>query len=84
MSPTAHQHHEGDGGGGGGDVEQHRGEPVGKDLGSAAGLLGLGHETLDSGQGGVGTDRVDLHPDGGVRGDRAGDHPVTDHAGDRS
>ena len=69
--------------GGCGDVEQPRREAVREHLGPATGLLGLGDEALDAGQGGVVADRLDPDPDRRVSGDSAGHHPVADRVGNR-
>ena len=47
----------------GGEVEQEGGRPVGEGLGPRGGGLGLGHEPLDPGEGGVLAGAVDLDPE---------------------
>ena len=59
--------HERDEPGPGGHVEQQRGEAVGQCLRPAPARLGVGHEPLDAGQGGVVTDGQHPHSDRRVR-----------------
>ena len=66
----------------GGEVEQEGGGAVGEGLGPRGGGLGLGHEPLDAGEGGVVADGC--HPDAEavVRGDGSRDHGVAGGAQD--
>ena len=57
-------------------VEEHGCCPVGQDLGTGAGLLCLGHEPLDPGEGGVLPYRLHLDADRRVGGNGSGDHLV--------
>ena len=62
-------------------IEEHSRCPVGQNLGPGAGLLCLGHEPLDPGEGGVLPDRLHLDADRRVGGNGSGDHVVADALG---
>ncbi len=68
---------EGQDAGTGGHLEQQGGEPVGQCLGTRPAGLGLGHQALDPGQGGISSHGPHPDPDGGVGGHGPGHDGVT-------